>query len=246
MLFDIEEIWKDIPGYENIYWISNKGRVKSKNKILKLSVHRDGYMKAGLCVNGKVRTYQVHRLVALAFIPNPNNLPQINHKDENKTNNCVGNLEWCTMEYNIFYGTGQERGKTCRGLPANAKQVLQYSLDGKLLAKYPSGGEASRKTGVAPANISSCARHIRYQMGGYVWRYEGDPFTPVPEPKRGKEIVQLDKEGNIIKVWPNIISASIAFGMKYPCYLQDCIKGRKPTCRGFVWKYKSEIKDDVI
>lgn len=102
------EIWKDIKGYEGLYQISNLGNVKSlrKNVILKCSkCSREGnYYKAGLYKNGKTKTILVHKLVANAFIPNPNNLPCINHKDENKLNNKADNLEWCTYKQNNDYG----------------------------------------------------------------------------------------------------------------------------------------------
>lgn len=241
----MKEIWKNIPGYEGLYWASNLGSIRSVNRVLKPSKHRDGYLKVVLCLKGVHKTYQVHRLIASAFIPNPDNLPQINHIDEDKANNHVDNLEWCSMDYNIHYGTEQIRCRN-RGLPSNTKPVSQYSLDGELIARYPSIMEAERRTGINSSNINSCARHIHHQMGGYVWRFDGEPFNPVPEPKRGKEIIQLDKEGNVIKVWPTILSASKGLGMKYPCYLQDCLKGRKQTCRGYIWKYKSQINKELI
>lgn len=110
---NIIEEWKDVPNYEGLYQVSNLGRIKSlrdkngkaREKILKLKLSKFGYYQICLCKNGKQKWYFVHRLVALAFIPNPNNLPQINHIDENKTNNYVENLEWCTSKYNSNYGT---------------------------------------------------------------------------------------------------------------------------------------------
>ena len=112
----MEEIWKDIPGYEGIYQISNMGNARSLDRItfdgrklrskpLKQFFDKDGYMKVGLCKNNNVKQYRVHRLVAIAFIDNPNYYSQINHKDENKTNNSFINLEWCDCKYNINYGT---------------------------------------------------------------------------------------------------------------------------------------------
>lgn len=104
------EIWKDIDGYEGHYRISNFGRVYSiKSGILLKQKNKRGYLEVGLCKNGKHRYMQTHRLVALNFIPNPENLPNVNHKDENKQNNCVSNLEWCTVKYNINYGSRTER-----------------------------------------------------------------------------------------------------------------------------------------
>lgn len=120
------EVWKDIQGYEGLYQVSNLGRVRSLeritkrfngfkiceykdgNKILKLSKNNKGYLTIGLCKDGKEKKCKVHRLVAQAFIPNLYGLPQINHKDENKENNIVSNLEWCNNKYNSSYGT---RGK---------------------------------------------------------------------------------------------------------------------------------------
>ena len=110
------EEWKDIKGYEGIYQISNKGRVKSlnynrtgKEKIREGTVDNTGYKIISLSKNGKEKKYSIHRLVAQAFLPNPDNLPVVNHKDENKLNNNVENLEWCTHKYNCNYGTRNER-----------------------------------------------------------------------------------------------------------------------------------------
>lgn len=116
----MEKVWKDIPGYENIYQVNNFGEVRSydkyvpckngrkffsKSRILKLGTHKRGYKTIMLHKDGKVKLWLVHRLVALVFIPNPNNYEQVNHKDEDKTNNRVDNLEWCDNWYNSHYGT---------------------------------------------------------------------------------------------------------------------------------------------
>src|SRR5574344_1100472 len=105
----MKEIWKNVSGYEGIYQISNFGRVRSFKfsnvRILKNIVQSAGYLTVDLRKNGARKSFKIHRLVALAFIENPNNLPSINHKDECKTNNSVNNLEWCTDKYNSNYGT---------------------------------------------------------------------------------------------------------------------------------------------
>ena len=110
------EIWKDIKGYEGLYQVSNKGHVKSlnyrrtgKEGILKGRLDKDGYLRVGLCKNKKQKPFYIHRLVAKAFLPNPNNLPEVNHIDENKENNHVENLEWCDRKYNNNYGSRNER-----------------------------------------------------------------------------------------------------------------------------------------
>jgi len=119
----MKEIWKDIKGYESLYQVSNLGRVKSlarkvikincvsfkKERILKQQTDRYGYKKVILQRNYQIKTFSIHRLVAEAFLENPYNLPQINHKDENKENNCVLNLEYCDSKYNNNYGTRNKR-----------------------------------------------------------------------------------------------------------------------------------------
>lgn len=116
----MEEIWKDIAGYEGLYQVSNEGNVRttkrqgSKGGLLKISVsdkYAVNYCYVRLCKNGMNKSFWIHRLVAQAFIPNPDGLPQVNHKDQNPSNNMVDNLEWCTLEYNNNYGTVRERQK---------------------------------------------------------------------------------------------------------------------------------------
>lgn len=104
------EEWKNVIGYEGLYEVSNKGNVRNvrRNKLLRLQKNQ-GYIRVGLSKNGIKTWLRVHRLVAQAFLPNPDNLPQINHKDEDKTNNSVDNLEWCTAKYNNTYGTRIEK-----------------------------------------------------------------------------------------------------------------------------------------
>lgn len=114
-----EEIWRPVVGYEGLYEVSSYGRVRSLDRYDNRNCFRKGelmnffygcgYLKVVFSKNGIVKKYLVHRLVAQAFIPNPDNLPQVNHKDEDKTNNMVDNLEWCTAKYNINYGTSKER-----------------------------------------------------------------------------------------------------------------------------------------
>lgn len=116
-----KQYWKDIEGYEGLYQVSNTGKVRSLNyrrtgetKVLKPSTSKLGYKSVNLCKDGKNKGYLVHRLVALAFIPNPNNYPVVNHKDENPSNNTVWNLEWCTQEYNINYGNCKQKIKEAK------------------------------------------------------------------------------------------------------------------------------------
>lgn len=183
-----EEIWRDAVGYEGYYQVSNLGRVRSldryvnhwphgeqliKSRLLKQNNDGRGYNVVTLCKNGTKTTHRVHRLVAEAFIPNPNAYPCINHKDEDKTNNMADNLEYCTVKYNSNYGTRNNRlGEKLTNRPDESKSVLQFTLDGEFVNEYPSMAEAQRQTGIDSGNISSCCRGDRYKStGGYIWKY---------------------------------------------------------------------------
>ena len=127
-----KRVWKDIPGYEGLYQVSNTGKVRSlnyrrtgKKQILKQYINNTGYKRVALRKNNKVKWYLVHRLVAQAFIPNPHNYPIINHKDENPANNAVWNLEWCTMDYNIDYSKNKKMEKQFK----EANRIIQLTLD---------------------------------------------------------------------------------------------------------------------
>ena len=173
------EEWKDIPEYFGLYQVSNLGRIKSLNykrtgeeRILKPLKHTSGYLYVALSKNGKEKQFSVHRLVALAFLENSENLPQINHKDEDKTNNRVENLEFCNCKYNLEYNNGQKRrGKAHINHPNKSKSVEQYTLDGTLIGIYPSASEAERQTGFDKGYISLCCNGKIKKAYGYIWRY---------------------------------------------------------------------------
>ena len=178
----MSEIWKAIPGYEGIYEVSNQGRVRSlprvirmdsgignfynyhhNGKVLKLRINNKGYCYVSLC--GK--KVLVHRLVAMAFVPNPDNLSCVNHKDENPKNNNAENLEWCTFQYNLDYGT-------CRARIAKHFWVAVIGIDKDGNEHYFSSmREAEEKTGVNFRNIVACCqkKKHRHTAGGYRWRY---------------------------------------------------------------------------
>lgn len=166
------EVWKPIKDYENLYQVSNCGRVKSlgngksnnsKEKILKPKKDTRGYLHLNLCKDGKLKTFRVHRLVAEHFIPNPLNLPQVNHKDENKENNCVENLEWCDAKYNNNYGTRTEK---C------SKKVFQFTKSGKFIREWESATVVQRELGYFQTYISSCCNGRYKSAYGFIWTYE--------------------------------------------------------------------------
>lgn len=177
------EWWKFIPGYDCRYMVSNKGRVLSLNynktgipRLLSINIFK-GYNRVGLTQNGKPKWNFVHRLVAAAFLPNPNNLPCVNHKNEIKTDNRVENIEWCSYSYNINYGARNEKtGEKLRNNNRRSKPVIQYTPKGEYITTFKSIREAERQTGVNQSFIMKCCKGL-YEFacvkGGprYKWSY---------------------------------------------------------------------------
>ena len=183
---NVQEIWKDAFGYEGLYQVSDHGRMRSidrkvinklghprqfKGKIIFQSPDNKGYMKVGLWRDNKTTTKKVHRFVAIAFIDNPEKLPQVNHKDGNKGNANASNLEWCTNQFNQIHsfsilGRKQKSGYDHR----DSKPVYQISLDGFFLAEYGSINEAQRKTGVPVRSIINSALGVyKKSRSQYLW-----------------------------------------------------------------------------
>lgn len=168
----MKEIFKDIKGYEGLYQVSNLGRVRSlnykhtgKTSILRVWKTKCGYMMVCLCKERK-KYFSVHRLVAEAFIPNPLNLPQINHKSEDKTDNRVENLEWMTAKDNINHGTHNKKSAMNR-----SKKVLQFSKYGEFIKEWSSASEAERQLGFHQGGISMCCRGKCKTAYGYIWKF---------------------------------------------------------------------------
>lgn len=203
----MKEIWKSI---DDRYSVSNMGRVKSnyanKEKVLKPWLTNDGYAMIELHGNGCSKTIGVHRLVAKAFIPNPDNLPQVNHKDENKTNNCVDNLEWCTLQYNCNYGTRNIRkGLNCR------KAICSVDKYGNVV-HYDSRLEASKKTGIEDTSISKALTGTNKTAGNMLWFYDDGSVdkmvkeTGLKATTYTKSIYSIDREG-IVERYESITEA---------------------------------------
>lgn len=173
------EVWQDIPGYKGLYQASTLGRIRSfyYNRVLKVSFDKRGYLRVKLYKNGKGRTCLVHRLVAITFLqqfPKQANVwrIEVNHKDENKANNRVENLEWCTSEYNAHYGTHYQRVAMSHiDNPKKCKPVSQFDLEGNLINSFISAKDAYRKTGFHNANIGACCRGLIQTAYGFVWKY---------------------------------------------------------------------------
>lgn len=189
----MNEIWKDIPGFEGIYQASTKGRIKSldrtvhfiyngkektkffKGKILNFRIGNTGYYRIKLCKNGTAKYCFVHRLVASTFLDNPYNLPQVNHKDGNRLNNNIDNLEWVTMSENVrhAYNTGLNHG--LRGdLSPHKRAVLQYDKDGNFIKRWSCYADAARSLNCAHSNIYAVCSHKKKTCAGFIWKYEDE------------------------------------------------------------------------
>lgn len=179
------EVWKDIGGYEGIYQVSSLGNVRSLNRVdiisderkfnrkgimLKFKLCRKGYHRVQLYKNHKGKHCNVHRLVAIEFIPNLNNLAQVNHINGDKSDNSVNNLEWITNEDNMKHGIENN----LMNFGHRATKVNQFSMDGEFIKSYPSMSQAHRDTGISNGGISMCAKGEYTHSGGFIWRYAND------------------------------------------------------------------------
>ena len=259
------EIWKDIPGYEGYYQISNLGRIRSldryanvcgngkrlvKGRIIKSVKCTNGYYEASLNRNGVRKVMLLHRVVANVFIPNPFNLPEVNHKDENKLNNLVfinpdgsidyekTNLEWCTTQYNLSYGTRNERFQKKANEP-RMRSINQYDMDGNLINTFKSISEASRMTGT-PARLicNICKKRNAHSTRSFVFRYSDDdsPWVNLDADKcRGnKERMRAV----FIGTYDSVNEASRASGVSRR-WIQGLCNQRKghKSAHGYIFRY---------
>ena len=234
----LKEIWKEIPGFSN-YQVSNLGdvkRVSKKEKILKKQL---AWNKQYLCVglyddNRKYHKFLIHRLVAKVFIPNPNNYEIVNHKDENKFNNCVGNLEWVSIKQNNIYSYNKHPERN------NKVQVLQYDLEGNFIKKWNSITEVSNYFNVYPSLISRCLKGITKSYKKYLWRYYSDNFPSKIEEysknSKYRKINQYNLKGEFIKTWDSMVQIEKTLDIKIHG-INDCCKGILKSSGNYIWKF---------
>ena len=191
----MEEIWKDIVDYNNLYQVSNLGRVKRletnitifnkktqynkkvKGKILKNTKDKKGYLYVTLCKNGKTKKQRVHKLVAEAFLQKNNGFNEINHKNEKRDDNRVDNLEYCTHIYNLNYGNHNK--KLSKSLIENSKvkiKIIQMDTKGNILNEFESLMEASRQTNIPEPNICACCKGVYKQTHNFIFKYKELPI----------------------------------------------------------------------
>jgi hypothetical protein len=239
-----EEIWIDIDEYEGRYQVSNIGSVKSlkNNKgkyrelILKPKIDKDGYLEVNLCKQGKGVTKKVHRLVAQMFISNPNNLPEINHKDENPNNNKVDNLEWCTREYNNNYGHHNEKV-----IKSISNRVAQYDLDCNLIKIWNNTNEPKIE-GFYQSAIYDCCTGKLKQYKGYLWRFYDREYKLNKEDYeelKTKVIYQYNEHLDLIKIWEKVKDIEQEGFDGSAIY--KCLNDKKKIYKGYIRTYKKII-----
>lgn len=260
----MEEIWKDIAGYEGYYQVSNLGRVRSldryvatvgnksgqrlvRGRIIKQTARYTNDVLGYYCVNlskkGTDKLYTVHRLVATAFIPNPDNLPCVNHKDECKFNNRSDNLEWCTIGYNNSYGTARERSSQKTRMP-----VLKFDLSGNKICRYDSLKDAANIEGISKGNIANVCvnRNGKKSLNGFIFMYEEDyinnGFIGYKNNKK-RSVNQYTIDDKFIKTFDSAKEAYESVGKSVKngaSNITAVCNGRQKTAYGFKWKYADE------
>ena len=234
-------MWKQ---YLNTHYsISNDGQVRNDktNKILSQSTQQD-YKHVTLNIDGKAKRMKVHRLVAQTFLENPENKPYVNHKDGNRSNNNVSNLEWVTPSENTKHAV-----KTGLFISGVAKPVNQYSLDGMLMMTFPSSAEASRQTGTSQEKITMCCKRQRETANDYQWRYVNDIQDVGKVQKRfitGKQVAQCDDDWNILNIYPSFKEAARAVNGTSSAISRVC-SGLNVHHKGYKWKIVEEIVQDI-
>ena len=264
----MKEIWKDIRGYEGRYRVSNFGSVFSQitNKRLKQTRSNTGYYQVQLYGENGVSNILVHKLVAEAFVENPDKKPEVNHLDGDKSNNCMSNLEWVTRSENTHHAISKGLRPLCpmygkRGDENPlSKEIIQYDLDGKYIRLWKGIANAARYYNANEASISGCLNGRNKTAAGYIWRFADNEETqesvdPIKRrkknanktvekakfgrgkyPREYKRIQQFDTGGNLIRTWNSC--KEIKEETNYDIgHIYKCAVGKRKTTAGFIWKY---------
>lgn len=239
-MINIELEWKTVVynDKETNYIISNNGDLinTKTNHLYKRKLSNSGYVMYNLSLGNKIQiTMYAHRLVALAFIPNPENKPQVNHIDGNKLNNHISNLEWVTQEENMEHCMNS-------GLSSLSKPINRYDTDGNYIDSFPSASEASRQLGYKNSRSISCCLLGEYKVAhGFQWRFSDDnrPVEKLFENEyfSKKSVVQLTLDGEYVKTFDIATNAYKELGKKDNGMISQCCKGKRGKYSGYRWLY---------
>lgn len=225
---DNKEIWKDIEGYEGLYQVSNQGRVKSlsrkvanamfsiKEHVVKEGDNGHGYKFVSLWANNKGNRYYVHRLVALAFIPNPNDYKYINHKDEDKSNNHVSNLEWCTAKYNCNYGNHTKKLKESYISDGNNRPIDVYDMSGNFVKTYACSNEACKELNVHRRALYLACQGVTKSCKGHRFAFHGEALKEYEVGRGFSKVIHVfkyDSEGYLVSWYNSMRDAERDNGM---------------------------------
>lgn len=226
-------IWRPVQGFEERYSVNDVGDIidLSRGALVSHYKDRDGYHVVHLSAGDGTFTKRVHRIVALAFIPNPLRKPTVNHIDENKDNNSVSNLEWATYREQVHHGSRTLRAKDT----IDSCKVLQIDSSGEIVRCYQSVREAAKAMGVRPAIILHSLKGRQRESCGFHWQYCGDNQHSISGRKKPKGILQLTLGGKLIARYCSIRSAAKALSIS-PAGISECLQGRRRTNKGFIWK----------
>lgn len=224
-------MWKQFYNYE----ISDTGEIRNAKtgQILKGNQKRNGYLEYCLYINGEKKYYLGHILVAKLYLENPLNREQVNHKDGNKTNNVVDNLEWVTSSENNLHAWTHNLNT-----PHVLRAVKQYNLKGEYLQTFPSIAAATKVTGAS--KIREVANGNRNTSGGYIWKWVED-FVP-EDRGRAKKVAMLDDDLNILQIFISVSEAARQTGANRKGISAVCL-GKQKKCFNYYWKF---IDDDMV
>lgn len=225
----------NVDEYGNVYHTHHYKNGIDKINVIKHKDNGRGYKLVSLWKNNKEYKKYVHRLVAEAFIPNPNNYLEVNHIDGNKDNNNLSNLEWCNRKYNQRHAIENGLKKT--------KPILKYDINGNFIRKYANFKELKKEIfDIKFSSISKACNNERNTYKGFFWRYENSklPIIPFEKRKTSKKVKQYDLKGNYIKTWNSVIEATKILNISVGDISKVC-NGKRKTASGYIWKYEDDI-----